>query len=361
MRINNKSITGLFLYSPDATYERNDMVIVGSTIYVCNPSGSDSIQGSNPKNDSENFYTYLADQTASVSECLNFMESGEGENRIIDVTTLQAVLNHFMMGINSKGVIGDCIEVTKAGKYRIIINGVDESSNSNINYNNILSYIIQREDINNAIFRVSNNLPEVQIYGVGEYCILKQYTTKKNGYRIRIQELIDPQSGLIYLRSIKGNETPGAFKCSVIKGYHIKEQIDKILEVYTSRLEYLQVVEDSLKDNFRYRQLSRDESNASSVKIDLEDRNGTYYTGPTDLITVLLKKKDSKLNEDLVYRTESTSISLKESQDCSYKIFGGENKLIITLSANKDSLTIRTDDPENITISEITYREYYGA
>lgn len=380
MRINNKSITGLFIYSKDAIYERNDMVIVDNTIYVCFPKGSESVRGEDPTK-SENFYIYLNDRTISQEEyqdilCISekekrykkFLETSEGENSVVDVATLQGILNHFMIGIDSKGIIGDCIELTRNGTYRVIVNG-KEYSDSITDYNNILSTIFMDDNINNAIFRVSNNLPELEIYGVGKYCILKQYTTIREiehvERKVRIQELIDPDSGLIYLRYLilGENNSPGEFKCSVINAYHIKEQIDKILEVYTSRLNYLQVLEENLKDNFRYRQLLRDDITSYSITINLSDPTDTetYFVGPTDFITVLLKKKLSDLNEDLVYESESVSISLKESLNQSYLIFDGEYKLILTLSPDKTKLTISTNDDENkITISEITYREYYG-
>jgi hypothetical protein len=351
------------------------MVVYKNAIYVCDPQGQDTVQGVIPgtkdEHENEHFYIYLQDRTASVDECLTFMESGEGENKPVDISTIQAILNHFMIGIDGKGIIGDMLELTPQGKPRLVIGGVNYTV-SKTEYNTILSDMMQDTgvfkdhelSINNGVFKVSNKLPELQIYGIGECCILRQYTTyngeKDIRNRVRVQELIDPKSGLIFLRGIVGkNQTPGPFKCSVINSYRVKEQIDRLVDVYAGRIEYLQAVEDALKDSFRYRHLFRNMVNATSLIISFSNKEDIYYTGPTDFITILLRKKVSTGNEDLVYESESISISLKESLSCSYKIFGGSNSLILTPNKSNNSLTIKTDK-DNVVITEIIYREYYG-
>lgn len=342
MIINGKNITGLFLYDKDAVYERNDMVVDGTAIYVCSPIGSDSVTGEKPE-ESDNFYMYLLDQFETTEGYLNSVEKGELDVKAISVTTLQAILNHYMMGFTSKGVIGDGFTVDESGKYTIKIDGKYKSLT---NYINLLSDLMTG-DVNNGIFKVSGNLPELAVYGMSDICILRQYTTYNGDIRIRIQEIIDPVSGLIYLRAIKGNETPGAFKCSVAKSYRIKEQIDKILEVYSTRIEYMNKLEASLKENFRYRKISLNENEYSVI---LNKDN----IGDSKVITILLIKPGDIIDSCNI--TIDLSYWPLEVTDLYYKIFGGESSLKIVKSG--ETYTVSTDS--SIRISEIIYREYYG-
>ena len=345
MIINGKNITGLYIYSEDAVYERNDMVVDGTTIYVCSPKGSDSVTGEKPE-DSDNFYIYLSERFETTEGYLGSVEKGELDVKAISINTLQAILNHYMTGFTSKGVIGDCITVDESGNYTIKINGGYKSLT---NYINILSDIMTGE-INNGIFKVSGNLPELLVYGMSDTCILRQYTTYNGETRVRVQEIIDPVSGLIYLRSIKGNETPGSFKCSVVKSYRIKEQIDKILEVYSARIEYMNKLEASLKENFRYRKISLTDN---AYKVTLDKTN----IGDSKVITILLVKESGGIIEtgnvtvDLSYWGENRT-------ELYYKTFSGNSNLRVAKNSEEGSYTISTDS--TIRISDIIYREYYG-
>jgi hypothetical protein len=201
--------------------------------------------------------------------------------------------------------------------------------------------------LNNGIFKVSGNLPELRVYGMSDVCILRQYTTYNGETRIRVQEIIDPVSGLIYLRSTKGKETPGAFKCSVAKSYRIKEQIDKILEIYSSRIEYMNKLEASLKENFRYRKISL---NNNEYSVTLNKNN----IGDSKVITLLLIKPGDIIESCNV--TIDLSYWPSDSVELYYKTFGGNSNLKIT--KNGETYVVSTDS--TVRISEIIYREYYG-
>ena len=74
MKINDISIRGFFVYSETAQYEQGDFVVYGNTIYVCSPkSGSTYVSGELPYK-SNNFYTYLGDQSATREDFLSFSE-----------------------------------------------------------------------------------------------------------------------------------------------------------------------------------------------------------------------------------------------------------------------------------------------
>ena len=217
MKINSTSVTGVFMYTDDAKFEENDFVIYGTAIYVCKPKdGVSEVSGEIPPS-SENYIIYLGDQSTDISEYLEFLTTGEGENKYLSTLTLQQVLNSFILGPDGKGVIGDSIMYSK---------DIDENTGKPIyechlsngslftDPESVLSDIMNDRNINHAIFRVSRLLPEIVVY-VGKPintentttdllgCILRQYTYKSEdtGHTIRIQELIDQVDGLIYYRS----------------------------------------------------------------------------------------------------------------------------------------------------------------
>ena len=353
MKINGKSITGLFIYNEEATYERGDMVIKGTTIYVCSPIGSDSVIGEDPET-SNNYYTYLCDRFETTEGYLNSVENNLPlENKACSLDTLQTILNYFMIGIDSKGIIGDHIIIDSFGNYKIKLGNLNEESFTD--YNNILSEIMLRDEINNGIFKVSNTLPELQLYGISNCCIIKQYTTyNEMKTRVRIQELIDPESGLIYLRSIKGTEIPGSFKCAIIKSRNLKNQIDKIILTYTNRLNYLETLETSLKNNFRYKHLSFSTNTNSSITVSLKSSNKD-----SNIISILLLKR---LDDSYESYTVTVNLNFKgpEGSYPVYSIFNDTGRLNIKKEDSDDnSYTFDTND-SNILFSDIVYRDYYG-
>ena len=52
MIINNKSIRGIFVYTPEAIFERADYVIEGIYIYICE---SDRVSGFKPSENPDKF------------------------------------------------------------------------------------------------------------------------------------------------------------------------------------------------------------------------------------------------------------------------------------------------------------------
>ena len=377
MKINSTSVTGVFMYTDDAKFEENDFVIYGTAIYVCKPKdGVSEVSGEIPPS-SENYIIYLGDQSTDISEYLEFLTTGEGENKYLSTLTLQQVLNSFILGPDGNGVIGDSIMYSK---------DIDENTGKPIyechlsngslftDPESVLSDIMNDRNINHAIFRVSRLLPEIVIY-VGKPintentttdllgCILRQYTYKSEdtGHTIRIQELIDQVDGLIYYRSadIDVDTVTSAtnFKCATTNVDSLKDKAENIFALYNSRLKILRSLGKHLKDNFRYRKIDIQGKKTDILIPEIGDN--------LPEITVMITEYDQ---EKMIRYNSEACFSLKdfESQGVwpEYGI-GKNHKIKILVSSDGDvNLYLRTNSDQipstgKVWISGVYYREYY--
>ena len=364
MKINDTSVTGVFVYTDNAIFEENDFVIFENTIYICKPvSGITEVSGENPKS-SKNYIVYLGDQSTNISEYLNFLETGEGENKYISTLTLQQVLNSFILGPDGKGIIGDSIVCDPEGNYKLS-NGTQFK-----NPNSVLSDIMNHPDINHALFKVSRLLPEIIVY-VGQPlnqnedtedidgCLLRQYTyLSEKKHKIRIQELIDPIDGLIYYRGadieVDKVTSSNNFKCAISNPDSLKKKADNIFALYNSRLKVLRSLEEHLKENFRYR------------KIDVQGKNNfLFIPGLGEYkpeITIMITDYDS--DKKIRYNSEASFSLADYTEEVSYGI-GGSYKLRVLISSDQsvniylETLSGISTSPSKVWISGAYYREYY--
>ena len=352
----------MFLYTDDAKFEENDFVVSGNTIYICKPKGGvTEVSGESP-GESDNYIVYLGDQSMNINEYLEFLETGEGENKYLSVLTLQTVLNHFILGPDGKGIIGDSISYSPS-------NGSYKLSNGALfnNPNTVLADIMNHPDINHALLKVSRLLPEIIVY-VGnlditednEGCILRQYTylSETNGHKIRIQELIDPFEGLIYYRSadidVDSVTSTTNFKCSISNPEALKNKADNIFSLYNSRLKVLRSLEEHLKSNFRYRRI---EISGKPKDIIIPEIG---YNLPE--ITVMITEYDQ---EKMLRYNSEISFSLSD-RDSSGNIplygIGGNYRIRTIVSISGDvSLYLEkiSSSSRDYWISGVYYREYY--
>lgn len=366
MKIGNTSVTGVFMYTDDAKFEKNDFVIYDTTIYICKPTdGITEVSGEIPL-DSKNFIVYLGDQSTNISEYLEFLNTGTGENKYISAGVLQQVLNSFMVGLDGKGIITGVIEKNdQSGTESSNLPGVEDMTTG------ILDEVMVTDNINHAIFKVSRGLSEFQTYLKGidyvtdsEYCILRQYTyfTSEN-HKIRIQELIDQELGLIYYRTadLTSNESRPSisnFSCASGNLEIIKKKADNIFALYNSRLNVLRSLEKHLKNNFRFRKLDIPEKT-----IDIPF-SGIAQNLPE--ITVTLTEYD--IEKNIRYNSETSfSLADKVSEGVwpEYRI-GDNYKIQVSVSVDSGDirLAVKTlsdeiPDKEKVWISNIYYREYY--
>lgn len=169
MIINGKSINGLYKYNPLMKYDKGDLVIYNSIIYVA----QDSVNGENPTV-SEKYKVYLGDKYVSYNDYIN-SDITENDDRYIPLKLFPAILNRYMNGVNNKGVLTN----------------LSDSDNGE----RILDTILYDDNIDYATYSVSRNLKELESINLipndsGNF-IMKQYTYIDDGNKIRTQELVD--------------------------------------------------------------------------------------------------------------------------------------------------------------------------
>lgn len=389
MKINGSQIiTGMYVYNENQEFTKDDFVIYDGVIYTC----VKDVKGEDPKT-SDSFVVYLGDKGRSITfseyeeslkgldenkiyledkrkafkKYLEFLETSEGENKYITVGMLQSIMSCYLLGPTGKGIIGDYIYYDSEGM-RVSLKTEDRGIFTDPE--TILSEIMFHPDINHALLRVSRFLPEINGYvgscGASEYAgedqksvILRQYTyiQEDTEERIRLQELIDPVDGLIWYRSgnmdTKSISSSGTWKCSVINSRALKSKVESLIGIYTSRLKVLKSLETHLKSNFRYKKL---DIQGKPVSISIDDKSISEIT-----LTI-----SERTNEGFI-KNSQTTLNLED------RLEGGEIPLyligkdyIINISQSDENYTIELSGKDvkssldNVWISEIFYKEYYG-
>ena len=306
-----KNETGLFVYDENAVYQKNDMVIEGGTIYICKPEensedidessiSDSSISISNQRpSQSSNFVPYLSSlMSNSIEEWKNFLESnGTTEDKYINLKSLPAILNMYQLGTYGKGVIGSSILYDKYGEEPYIYNIGNTDSEANEvfqlnkfeNYNTILGELMTSDDVNNAVIRVSRDLPELASLGLTlndvkafidpdddsildldkTSCVLRQYSyIDDNGNLNRVQEIVDHIDNSIFFRSAVKTEDklwsdPGNFKTASMTDRGVKARLNNILSIYQAKLRSLDELKSKLTKNFRFKSIGLNSSNSN--------------------------------------------------------------------------------------------------
>lgn len=262
MLVNDIHIQGMFLYNSEATYEKGDFVVKGDTIFVCSPIGTETIKGIDPEVElnsggETNYKIYLGERLASIQDFVDYA-SGNGKTEVgskyIDLKTLPGILNQYMVGFDGNGVIRQFLNEDGYSLYNPATGQLDEVFWGKRNYRddptkpittteNILDLIFTDPLLNNSIFFISKNFSGINSLlplgsnsrmirpegGIGndgtkvgvdwahlEDCILRQYTYingfgvsedgnrygdgRYESYYHRLQELIDPATGMIFYR-----------------------------------------------------------------------------------------------------------------------------------------------------------------
>lgn len=341
----------LYIYSDEIEFRKNDLVLWKDSLYTVI---ADKVYG-NPEEKPSSYKLYLGDKLTSVEEYINFSEKQQGEDKYISTNNLQAILNHFLVGVDSKGIIGIIDENDDSDNKTVL-----DNPSISVDYKKIIWEIWRNEKINHAIYAVSRNLPELAPYikDSGENpCLLKQYTYYNGETRIRIQELIDPDAGLIFYRADNNYTYTNSFKCAIVDSMKVKTRLDNLLALYSARLNYLSELEENLRNNFRNRRLAI-ESSVTSITLG-KTKGSENYIGDTDHLTLLITKID---NERTV-QTWSITINLMEKIDELFPIYSVFNDgCLINLEEVSGGLqvSLQPNNSSTYKISSISYREYYG-
>lgn len=284
MILNNTHIQGLFIYSDDIEFEKGDFVVSGNTIYTCiagNPTNisNNTVSGKDPSTDPENFSPYLGDKIDSINDYFDLISSTDSSKKdgVLSAHLISQILNSYLLGMNEKGIISEYLyngdEDSDVLSVSSGLNSFLESKDKESILNNLIT-----SDINNAVIKVSRNLPEIKnllpssdneglLFNKNQlsYVILRQYTysTSENTYS-RLQEIIDPAYAITMYRSGDGSLTEdgkieisdiGEFKRSYLE-INFMDNVRKLQKVFIDKINELEEVKKSLVNSFRFKEVS---------------------------------------------------------------------------------------------------------
>lgn len=336
MIINNTHIQGLFLYKDNIEFEKGDFIIKNNTIYICtaeNPTNleNNTVLGKDPEIDTTNYNIYLGDKIISEEEYFNYIENPlKNEDKLVSSSVLSKIMNNYMFGFDEKGVINSYV------LYNLNNNEIYYSSNLNgfLNANNETPTLsILESNINNGIFLISRDLPEIasmfpEIDKESNLdlsltnIILRQYTyiDSSNNLKYRIQELLDHVNSIIIYRFAKWNmdksliEEISEWKNSFVN-LKFKDEVQYVKNYYVNKSNELEVLKNELKNNFKYREV---ELTSKSPKIIIKNISSDlgeneYYIKDSNfdnslIITLLIQSNYS----NNILRNESITLNLTD-------------------------------------------------
>lgn len=440
MLVNDVHVQGMFLYNSEATYEKGDFVVVDDTIFVCNPQNGTTVTGINPKTEGggENFKIYLGDRIAKLDEYTQFAENKNSNSgsKYIDLESLPGILNQYLVGFDGRGVIRQYIGEEEYVMYdpeKGIMETKIYGENEAWTPDTILDNIFNDPKLNNAIFFISKNfkgiaslLPQTQnsfrirsewgrteeegLTHVDEAtlndCILRQYTyingtgwgdnaensdSQYRSYYHRLQELIDPSTGMIFYRvspqiSINGKDSlenilselgndwaKGVEWRSVLPGgtngiengkstTKLLEQWNHVINYYQQEVNNYQELQSYLANRFGFKGVRvKGEEETERNKLTLtnsapEDQVGYVKEDATTLTGVTVRAIYKLTGMNLYHSCEITidmTSKIKEymiNDHIMLKISG------VTLEVVKYDDKV---DESSLVISDVYYREHY--
>lgn len=258
MIINGREITGIFRWNSQRVYTQGDIVLYNSTLYIAKTEVSN---GEAPDSGTGKYEIYPGiSKYATVDEFLDYTNTRDAANdKYISVNSLPLILNHYLTGVNEKGIIEDL-------EYN------SQETEGDISRSDARS-IIKDEFINHAIYSVTRNFEDLPLnvyskeYVVGQpdKLILKQYTYYQETYegselelhRMRVQELIDHTQYMVWYRSYDmdnpNNIDPTPWKSITLNMTHVHDRIMDLVQDYKDRINALQGVINELRRNFKFR------------------------------------------------------------------------------------------------------------
>ena len=390
MIINNKHVQGIFLYSKDIEFEKDDFVVSGDCIYICtaeNPTNTanNTVSGIEPSTDPKNFKTYLGDKIVSLVEYYDYKNNGTGEDKYVSSHVLCKILENLMFGVGDNGIITDYVLADSD-------NNVSYSSNIETAINEVtdtlspLDRVLRAKTLNNGLVRVSRNLVPELISALpndlsGSYSsadinsvILKQYTyidssEITNSY-FRVQELIDHVNGLVFYRYSKSSEELSSevdwstskvsnWKCSSVNENFL-ENINRVYNWCIQERSSLDSLKAELIGNFKFKNISIPNKNSKSIVLNATSNLPTStgnFDDTSTIITAVIQEPKGRL-----YKNSSITIDLSDSYG-EYPItdyYISDSSSLKVIVSSKESVTLSLTNPDGVFVN-IYYRiEYYG-
>lgn len=337
MIINGNKVTGLFKYSENNTYNEDDLVIDLGLLYVCLKEAC----GKRPSENPEYFTPYPKKKINSAAE---YFDNQESDN-YISSKALTEILSSFDFGFSMNGVIED--EITYDPNKEITCTILDQIYNYDI-----LDTIMKKPDLNNGMFKVSNNLPEIRNLllhnsSVNNYIIVKQYTYDDT----RVQELLDIENRTIYIRwARKPYEDVSEWYSIVTKDVH--DYISEISAYYTSKLRDYESAFRAYQNKFCFKDVPFEEE-SGTYKIDLESLGLTERPINNSFIINVIASKtlEDEENDTNIKRNYTALVDLSDTEDT---YLTTDNN--IHIGVTEDHLTLSFSG-EGCELKNIYYRE----
>lgn len=389
MIINNKHVQGIFLYSKDIEFEKDDFVVSGDCIYICtaeNPTNTanNTVSGVEPSTDPKNFKTYLGDKIVSLVEYYDYKNNGTGEDKYVSSHVLCKILENLMFGVGDNGIITDYVLADSDNNVSYSFN-IETAISEITDTLSPLDRVLRAKTLNNGLVRVSRSLvPEListlpkDLSGYSSTdlnsVILKQYTYIDNSEitssYFRVQELIDHVNGLVFYRYSKSSEELSSevdwstskvsnWKCSSVNANFL-ENINRVYNWCIQEKSNLDSLKTELIGNFKFKNISIPDKNSKSIVLNATSNLPTStgnFDDTSTIITIVIQELKGRL-----YKNSSITLDLSDSYG-EYPItdyYISDSSSLKVIVSSKESVTLSLTNPEGVFVN-IYYRiEYYG-
>lgn len=356
----NSHVQGIFKYSDDVFFERGDFVVDGDCIYVCTATDPNGVRGQKPSLDKHHEYysEYPGNKIYDSSEYYDYLRSLENvgseyvEDKYISAHSLCQILNDMYFGFGDNGILYDHIIYNPNGTIDYSVRDVREQ----LDYSdtNVLNKVLQTNDLNNGLLKVSRNLPEISniIFSDSsldsDVVILKQYTylNSENSIPFRVQELMDPENNNLYYRFAEGDIINGEldFSNSIATSWRglygsdqsVMDKLNSLSDFYLSKIEEEQNKVSRLTHKFCYREVERtDENGLSTSYVQLRPGGTRDIKSMEDfrlpcLINIIVKT----VSTSNISRNYTTTIDLSDVADLGHEVYSISDDIELDCSFN---------------------------
>ena len=360
MKINNKSVQGIYTYDSSLEFEKGDFVIHDGSIYICNPKSENTTFPLSPDKDLNNFIPYLSTGKLTLDEFENQYYKGlsnNQEDKLITSDILCQILKRITFGLDFSGIINkEILKNYQSPEFGEFSN----NTNTDILDNLILGNSIE---LNNLIVKVDrelfkgflitekpSNVDDIDFKNV----ILKQYTYEEkseldkntgNMAIFRIQEVIDHVFGITMYRYAKisiTSENTGIsdWKISCPKIKYVEDFSNYVKKVSEKIQNTTDQYFNFKNENFQNKGIGSDGYNIYELNSDLRNK----------YVTIVISES---INESSLIT--NYSMTIKFTIDSTYLFPNGIQLSIM----NNNSLKLQNDKSDRVVKIENIYSRVY--
>lgn len=365
MKINDKSIRGIFVYSDTVTFERGDFVLDGDYLYVCQ---SETVTGESPSETPDKYSLYVGGEFATEEE---FQEYANGTpdsgGKFVSAYLLGRLLNTYMAGYNEYGLITNHVAANGEIFMADYFGSGYGSTLGGVMHSDPLKEIMVQPSLNNAIFTVQRDLVN-SILGTSQSAtnsvLLKQYTYLETfGEReyVRVQELVDQETGTVMYRYSKSQAKDFSGTISTWYDTSAKRDIlgtiNNIKAYYETELEKLKKRLTNDETMFRFVSLVVGEMGKVSLASVLP--TGDVYDSPIH-VTLCLIKSDTGTNP--LHKSCNITFPITRSTlDYSYSVFDDDVVRVELRDRTLSFSVSKISSGSSITLQDAYYRQTKAA